>query len=194
MEQLPFIIPFNLRVQTFRKFIEKEKETEGLNREDAPSQHVIIKRSRLGPVYPFPTSTEYNSHISVLLYSYHRILRVLSVNPFTVEDGFSMLAPFTGRELRQTIRVKFYNDLGLAEAGIDQDGVFKEFLEEINKRIFDPQCNLFKMTDDNKLYPSHTALVNPDSLDLFQFIGKMLGKAVYEGIVLDVHFARFFIR
>ena len=32
------------------------------------------------------------------------------------------------------------------------------------------------------------------SLDLFQFIGKMLGKAVYEGIVLDVHFARFFIR
>ena len=105
-----------------------------------------------------------------------------------------MLAPFTGRELRQTIRVKFYNDLGLAEAGIDQDGVFKEFLEEINKRIFDPQCNLFKMTDDNKLYPSHTALVNPDSLDLFQFIGKMLGKAVYEGIVLDVHFARFFIR
>ena len=50
------------------------------------------------------------------------------------------------------------------------------------------------MTEDNKLYPSHTALINPDSLDLFQFIGKMLGKAVYEGIVLDVHFARFFIR
>ena len=35
--------------------------------------------------------------------------------------------------------MKFYNDLGLAEAGIDQDGVFKEFLEEINKRILDPQ-------------------------------------------------------
>ena len=30
-----------------------------------------------------------------------------------VEDGFTMLAPFTGRELRQTIRVKFYNDLGV---------------------------------------------------------------------------------
>ena len=60
--------------------------------------------------------------------------------------------------------------------------MFKEFLEEINKRIFDPQCNLFRTTDDNKLYPSHTALLNPDdkSLDLFQFIGKMLGKAVYE--------------
>ena len=49
------------------------------------------------------------------------------------------MSAFTARELRQTIRVKFYNDLGLAEAGIDQDGVFKEFLEEINKRILDPQ-------------------------------------------------------
>ena len=56
-----------------------------------------------------------------------------------VEDGFNNLSAFTARELRQTIRVKFYNDLGLAEAGIDQDGVFKEFLEEINKRILDPQ-------------------------------------------------------
>ena len=51
-------------------------DPEGLNRDDAPSQHIIIKRSRL------------------------------------VEDGFQMLSPFTARELRQTIRVKFYNDLG----------------------------------------------------------------------------------
>ena len=40
--------------------------------------------------------------------------------------------------------MKFYNDLGLAEAGIDQDGVFKEFLEEINKRILDPQEQIFQ--------------------------------------------------
>jgi ubiquitin-protein ligase E3 B len=31
------------------------------------------------------------------------------------------------------------------EAGIDQDGVFKEFLEEIIKRVFDPALNLFKV-------------------------------------------------
>ena len=80
-----------------------------------------------------------------------------------------MLSPFTSRELKQTIRVKFYNDLGLAEAGIDQDGVFKEFLEEINKRIFDPQCNLFRTTEDNKLYPSSTALLNPGKGRNFQF-------------------------
>ena len=29
---------------------------------------------------------------------------------------------------------------------------------------------------------------------MFNYIGKLLGKAVYEGIVLDVHFAQFFLR
>ena len=35
---------------------------------------------------------------------------------------------------------------GLDEAGIDQDGVFKEFLEETIKRVFDPSLNLFKVS------------------------------------------------
>ena len=41
-----------------------------------------------------------------------------------------------------SIRIPFQ---GLEEAGIDQDGVFKEFLEEIIKRVFDPSLNLFKV-------------------------------------------------
>ena len=35
---------------------------------------------------------------------------------------------------------------GLDEAGIDQDGVFKEFLEETIKKVFDPSLNLFKVS------------------------------------------------
>lgn len=41
--------------------------------------------------------------------------------------------------------MKFVNDLGVDEAGIDQDGVFKEFLEEIIKKVFNPALNLFKV-------------------------------------------------
>jgi ubiquitin-protein ligase E3 B len=33
----------------------------------------------------------------------------------------------------------------LDEAGIDQDGVFKEFLEETIARVFDPSLNMFKV-------------------------------------------------
>lgn len=47
--------------------------------------------------------------------------------------------------LKGVIRVKFINEQGLDEAGIDQDGVFKEFLEETIKRVFNPSLNLFKV-------------------------------------------------
>ncbi len=35
---------------------------------------------------------------------------------------------------------------GLDEAGIDETGVFKEFLEEIIKLAFNPTLNLFKVS------------------------------------------------
>lgn len=83
---------------------------------------------------------------------------------------------------------------GLDEAGIDQDGVFKEFLEETIKRVFDPSLNLFKTTSDQQLlYPSPTSHLQENHLLLFEFVGRMLGKAVYEGIVVDVPFASFFL-
>lgn len=118
--------------------------------------------------------------------------------------------------MKGVIRVKFVNDLGVDEAGIDQDGVFKEFLEEIIKRVFDPALNLFKVvkgtplglaaaqhrdpmqskdkpltctspcpswqttSGDERLYPSPTSYIHENYLQLFEFVGKMLGKAVYE--------------
>ena len=47
---------------------------------------------------------------------------------------------------------------------------------------------------ESKLYPSPLSHLQDDHLSLFNFVGKMLGKAVYEGIVLDVPFANFFLR
>lgn len=110
--------------------------------------------------------------------------------------------------------MKFVNDLGVDEAGIDQDGVFKEFLEEIIKKVFNPALNLFKVRRKNRwsppkkktdlpiianptvntilnvfmqttsgnerLYPSPTSYIHENHLQLFEFVGKMLGKAVYE--------------
>ncbi|XP_039256080.2 ubiquitin-protein ligase E3B-like [Styela clava] len=113
-----------------------------------------------------------------------------------LEDGFEQLSAMQNIMLKGTIRVKFINDLGLDEAGIDQDGVFKEFLEEIIKKVFNPDMNLFRITteEDGKLYPSPSSYLQDDHLRLFNFVGRMLGKAVYEGIVVDVPFATFFLR
>ncbi|OWK15363.1 UBE3B [Cervus elaphus hippelaphus] len=98
-----------------------------------------------------------------------------------LEDGYEQLRQLSQHAMKGVIRVKFVNDLGVDEAGIDQDGVFKEFLEEIIKRVFDPALNLFKTTSgDERLYPSPTSYIHENYLQLFEFVGKMLGKAVYE--------------
>lgn len=110
-----------------------------------------------------------------------------------VEDGYQQLAMLPTQALKGVIRVRFINEQGLDEAGIDQDGVFKEFLEETIKRVFDPSLNLFKATSEQRLYPSPTSYIQENHLSLFEFVGKMLGKAVYEGIVVDVPFASFFL-
>ncbi|CAH2073385.1 unnamed protein product, partial [Iphiclides podalirius] len=110
-----------------------------------------------------------------------------------VEDGYRQLAALPARALKAVVRVRFVNQQGLDEAGIDQDGVFKEFLEETIKRVFDPSLNLFRVTSEERLYPSPTSCLQENHLQLFEFIGRMLGKAVYEGIVVDVPFASFFL-
>ncbi|XP_069160891.1 ubiquitin-protein ligase E3B [Procambarus clarkii] len=110
-----------------------------------------------------------------------------------VEDGYRQLASLSPRSLKGMIRVRFINEQGLDEAGIDQDGVFKEFLEETLKRVFDPSLNLFRLTSEERLYPSPTSSMTENHLQLFEFTGRMLGKAVYEGIVVDCPFASFFL-
>uniref|UniRef100_A0A0A9Y2C9 HECT-type E3 ubiquitin transferase n=2 Tax=Lygus hesperus TaxID=30085 RepID=A0A0A9Y2C9_LYGHE len=110
-----------------------------------------------------------------------------------VEDGYRQLALLPPQALKGVIRVRFINEQGLDEAGIDQDGVFKEFLEETIKRVFDPSLNLFKATSEERLYPSPTSHIQDNHLQLFEFVGRVLGKAVYEGIVVDVPFASFFL-
>ncbi|XP_037093426.1 ubiquitin-protein ligase E3B-like [Pollicipes pollicipes] len=110
-----------------------------------------------------------------------------------LEDGYRQLASLSPQLLKGIIRVKFINEQGLDEAGIDQDGVFKEFLEETIRRVFDPGLSLFQTTSDQRLYPSPASGVHSDHLQLIEFVGKMLGKAVYEGIVVDVPFAPFFL-
>lgn len=109
-----------------------------------------------------------------------------------IEDGIDQINCLPS--LKSTIRVKMVNEFGLSEAGIDQDGVFKEFLLDVIKKILNPEFNLFQVTSDQQLYPSSCSYYIEDHLKMFQFVGKLIGKAVYEGHVIDVEFAPFFLR
>ncbi|KAH9248888.1 hypothetical protein BASA81_013452 [Batrachochytrium salamandrivorans] len=105
------------------------------------------------------------------------------------EDGFRQLRKLTPSQLKQTIRVRFVNQFGLDEIGVDQSGVFKEFLEGLFKKVFSTDFGLFRSTSDGNVIPSLSSSIHEEHLELFEFIGRMLGKALHEGIVIDIPFA-----
>eukprot|EP01103_Thecamoeba_quadrilineata_P014442 TRINITY_DN4316_c0_g1_i2.p1 TRINITY_DN4316_c0_g1~~TRINITY_DN4316_c0_g1_i2.p1 ORF type:complete len:704 (+),score=78.63 TRINITY_DN4316_c0_g1_i2:1041-3152(+) len=114
---------------------------------------------------------------------------------YVFEDSFDGLSRLSTNELKSTIRVEFINQQGLQEAGVDGGGVFKEFLTTLAKVAFDSQYGLFKQTDQRLLYPNPASRVvhGEYHLNYFNFLGKVLGKALYESIHVDVPFANFFL-
>lgn len=59
---------------------------------------------------------------------------------------------------------------------------------------FEPNYGLFSSTNSNSFYPSATSSVHGyHHIQLFEFIGKAIGKALYEGVLLDVQFAGFLL-
>jgi ubiquitin-protein ligase E3 C len=96
--------------------------------------------------------------------------------------------------LKLRVQVEFTNHQGLQEAGIDGGGLFKDFLMELFKQAFDPERGFWKATAKNELFPNpDSASVSPYHLQHFEFQGRMLGKALYEGILIELNLAGFFL-
>lgn len=63
---------------------------------------------------------------------------------------YALLCVCCGRAVTKTFMLTLMLQ-GLDEAGIDETGVFKEFLEEILMLAFNPDLNLFKVSCNNIL-------------------------------------------
>ncbi|KAL7220882.1 hypothetical protein ACSBR2_013714 [Camellia fascicularis] len=111
-----------------------------------------------------------------------------------MEDAFSQLSALSEEDLRGPIRVTFVNEFGVEEAGIDGGGIFKDFMENITRAAFDVQYGLFKETADHLLYPNPgSGMIHEDHLQFFHFLGTVLAKVMFEGILVDIPFATFFL-
>ena len=102
------------------------------------------------------------------------------------------------------------NALELEEAGYGE-GVFREFLSELIKEAFDPNRGLFCQTEQQELYPNpqvkltclmyHTVsmvmgqahMIMEDYPLHYYFIGRLLGKALYENLLVELPLASFFL-
>ncbi|KAL5541465.1 hypothetical protein UlMin_009175 [Ulmus minor] len=111
-----------------------------------------------------------------------------------LEDAYSQMSALSEDDLRGPIRVTFVNELGVEEAGIDGGGIFKDFMENITRAAFDVQFGLFKETSDHLLYPNPgSGMIHEQHLQFFHFLGILLAKAMFEGILVDIPFATFFL-
>lgn len=109
------------------------------------------------------------------------------------EDAYAHLNGL-GPALKATIEIVFIDEHGLEESGIDGGGLFKELLTSLSKEAFDTDRGLWLANKQQELYPNpHAYARESTQLSWFQFVGRILGKALYEGILVDVRFAAFFL-
>ncbi|XP_054709965.1 ubiquitin-protein ligase E3A-like [Uloborus diversus] len=95
--------------------------------------------------------------------------------------GLEMVAMENPNNLKKQLVVEFEG-----EQGIDEGGVSKEFFQLVVEEIFNPDFAMFTLNPDTQMY-----WFNPTSFESdaqFTLIGIILGLAIYNNIILDVHF------
>jgi len=137
-----------------------------------------------------------------------------------VQDSFRELSAL-GHRMKGLIQVEFVNDQGMQEAGIDGGGLFKEFMDSFAKSALSPDFGLFSPTSHQLLTPnpasSQECVVTTaeasrehhhdnnthnegnskqsarSHLQYFNFVGRILGKALYEHILVESEFSGGFL-
>ena len=89
-------------------------------------------------------------------------------------------------ELRGKLFIKYDG-----EAGQDAGGLTRDFYIALSRAMFNPDYSLFNLTDNGvSYYANPQSYVNTEHLNFFKFIGRMVGKAIYDGMLLECYFAR----
>ncbi|KAH9839447.1 uncharacterized protein C8Q71DRAFT_905985 [Rhodofomes roseus] len=104
------------------------------------------------------------------------------------EDSFQYLQRKTGEQIKYgKLSVRFYD-----EEGVDAGGVTREWFQILARQMFDPNYALFQPCAADRLtyQPNKNSWVNPEHLSFFKFVGRIIGKAIYDGRLLDAYFAR----
>jgi len=97
--------------------------------------------------------------------------------------------------LKHRVQVTFViNQHRAPKAGIDGGGIFKEFLNNLIKEAFDPSQHktgaptLFSVTPTEMLAINMATAQSEEALPHYKFLGRVLGKAVYESILVKPQF------
>ena len=95
--------------------------------------------------------------------------------------GLEMVAMENPSDLKKQLIVEFEG-----EQGIDEGGLSKEFFQLVIDQIFNPDYAMFAFSAETQNF-----WFNPTSFESdgqFTLVGIMLGLAIYNTVILDVHF------
>lgn len=104
------------------------------------------------------------------------------------EDSFQAITRVKDRDLKYgKLNVRF-----TGEEGVDAGGVTREWFRILAREIFNPNYALFSPCGADRLtfQPNFASGINADHLRYFKFVGRIIGKAIYDQRLLDGHFAR----
>lgn len=201
LQNMPFAIPFETRVQIFRQFVYQDQLRRRGGTVDPDHWRMSIMHG---------AGLDRRSGRDPLSRHHAKIRR-----DFLFEDAFDQFYEL-GEGLKEPIQITFVDQFDTVEAGIDGGGVTKEFLTSITKEAFKTTAgkSLFVTNDQNLLYPNPVILderrdflretgipeSDPDFQDAmndllrrYEFLGRVVGKCLYEGILVDISFAGFFL-
>ncbi|PSN60918.1 E3 ubiquitin-protein ligase NEDD4 [Corynespora cassiicola Philippines] len=196
LQNMPFFIPFTTRVQIFREFVNLDMT----KRRGSSDPEAWRWRMMQRPDAP----QQFDKHAA----------RIRREHEF--EDAFQQFYTL-GQGLKEPIQITFVDQFDAPEAGIDGGGVTKEFLTSVTSRAFMPTgyIDLFVENDQHLLYPNPAAVEEhkealrkaglqehsvefrsrvSELLQRYEFLGRIIGKCLYEGILVDINFAPFFLR
>ena len=205
LRNLPFFIPFETRVRIFREFIIRDQERRRGGYVDPDTwRWSIAQSSNINSETGRPVAID-------ILRRHHADIQRKNVFSSAFDQFYKL-----GDGLKEPIQITFIDQFGAEEAGIDGGGVTKEFLTSVTKETFDPlnEENLFVANDQSLLYPnpgkldSHMYLLRAAGMEdntpemkaaveellaRYRFLGRIIGKCLYEGFLIDVSFAGYFL-
>eukprot|EP01135_Chromosphaera_perkinsii_P011011 Nk52_evm45s2309 gene=Nk52_evmTU45s2309 len=101
------------------------------------------------------------------------------------EDSFREVLLHRPEHLKKRLWINFKE-----EDGLDYGGLAREWFYLVSHEMFNPYYGLFEYAanDIYTLQINPLSSVNPDHLDYFKFIGRVVGMAVFHGKLIDAFF------
>ena len=119
--------------------------------------------------------------LSFLLYGIRSLYTNITVRrTHLIKDSLKQLEDHKPEDLTKELHITFEG-----EDGVDAGGVRKEWFQLLISSVIDPRYGMFSLNEHTRTF---WFMGNSDTLNEFCLIGKIVALAVYNGVILDLHF------